>query len=162
MLRSLQKKDAPYMLEWMHDPSVVKYMKTDFGAKTLEDCYSFIDASHDPSENLHLAVTDDNDEYMGTVSLKNIKDGSAEFGITVRKCAMGKGYSQFGMKSIIEIGKNQCGISKIYWCVDPENKRALNFYDRLGFLRCVMPVEACGYSEEEKKNFIWYIIDDMQ
>ena len=54
--------------------------------------------------DLHLAVANDNDAYMGTVSLKHIHDGTAEFAITVRACAMGKGYSQFGMVSILEIG----------------------------------------------------------
>ena len=39
-----------------------------------------------------MAITDDNDEYMGTVSLKNINytDSFAEFAITVRRTAMGK------------------------------------------------------------------------
>ena len=43
-------------------------------------------------KNIHMAITDDNDEYMGTVSLKNINyiDSFAEFAITVRRTAMGK------------------------------------------------------------------------
>lgn len=37
---------------------------------------------------------------MGTVSLKKIQNGVAEFGIVVRKQAMGKGYSKYGMDEI--------------------------------------------------------------
>ena len=48
---------------------------------------------------LHLAIASDSDEYMGMVSLKHIEDGLAEFAITVRTEAMGKGYSWFGMES---------------------------------------------------------------
>ena len=83
-LRQLQLKDAPLMLEWMHDPDVVRYMHTDFASKTLTDCERFIQAAKNSAENLHYAVVNDEDEYMGTVSLKQIRDGKAEFAITVR------------------------------------------------------------------------------
>ena len=43
-LRKLEEKDAPLMLEWMHDPEVVADMRTNFADKTLEDCLSFIKA----------------------------------------------------------------------------------------------------------------------
>lgn len=133
-LRKLEDKDAPFMLEWMHDDSVVHFMQADFASKTIEDCKNFITALQDESENIHLAITDDNDEYMGTVSLKNIHDGSAEFAITIRKCAMGKGYSSWGMKEIIKKGKAM-GLDHIYWCVSKENKRAIRFYDKNGYSR---------------------------
>ena len=126
-LRKLELKDAPLMLEWMHDDSVVHDLKTDFAEKTIEDCKTFIILARDESESLHLAIVDINDEYMGTVSLKHIKDRTAEFGITVRKCAMGKGYSRFGMERIIEKGFQERDIHTVYWCVDPENKRAVRF-----------------------------------
>lgn len=90
-LRKLELKDAPLMLEWMHDETVVKDMQADFSSKTLEDCNHFFLSSKDIRKNLHLAIVDENDEYMGTVSLKNIEEDKAEFAITVRKYAMGKG-----------------------------------------------------------------------
>ena len=99
-LRNLELKDAPLMLEWMHDKSVVKDMQADFLSKTLEDCYIFILSSKDTQKNLHLAIVAETDEYMGTVSLKNIEEDKAEFAITVRKNAMGKGYALFGMKKL--------------------------------------------------------------
>ena len=92
-LRKLDLRDAPLMLEWMHDPCVVQHMKASFRSKSIEDCESFIVQARNSSDSLHLAVTDDLDTYMGTVSLKHVRDGSAEFGITVRSFAMGKGFS---------------------------------------------------------------------
>ena len=41
-LRKLEEKDAPLMLEWMHDDSVVHNLATDFSKKTLDDCKKFI------------------------------------------------------------------------------------------------------------------------
>lgn len=134
-LRKLELKDAPLMLEWMHDETVIKDMQADFSSKTLEDCNLFILSSKDTRKNLHLAIVDENDEYMGTVSLKNIEEGKAEFAITVRKCAMGKGYSRFGMREIIRIGLEEMNLSRIYWYVDKNNQRAIKFYDKNGYQR---------------------------
>ena len=155
-LRKLLPKDAPLMLEWMHDPDVVKYMRRDFTSKTIEDCLQFIQAANNSEEDLHCAIVNDEDEYMGTVSLKHIEDGTAEFGITVRSCAMGKGYAQFGMYSIIEKGFSELGLDEIYWCVSPENKRALRFYDKSGYERCEQFSLTEHYTEEEQNRYRWY------
>lgn len=152
-LRKLEIKDAPFMLEWMHDDSVVEKLNTNFGVKSLCDCNQFISDSKDTSMNLHMAIVDDNDEYMGTVSLKNIEVDKAEFAITVRKCAMGKGYSQFGMNEIIKIGLETMGLDKIYWYVNRENERAIRFYDKCGYQR--MHLEQL---DERNDEYIWYQI----
>ena len=157
-LRKLLSKDAPFMLEWMHDPDVVRYMHTDFASKTLEDCKRFIQASESSKADLHYAITNDADEYMGTVSLKHIRDRNAEFGITVRACAMGKGYAQFGMQSIIEKGFSEQGLDEIYWCVSSENDRALRFYDKNGYERCGDPETSLYYTPEEIAGMKWYCV----
>lgn len=154
-LRKFEEKDAQLMLEWMHDDSVVHFMQADFASKTIDDCKSFISAAQDTSKNVHLAIVDDFDEYMGTVSLKNIHDGSAEFAITIRKCAMGKGYSSWGMKKLINEGLNH-GLHQIYWCVAPENKRAVKFYDKNSYRRTNAPKGVKGYSKEQVDHYIWY------
>ena len=155
-LRKLDLKDALLMLEWMHDDSVVHNLRTDFSKKTLADCENFILAAQDAQMSLHLAIVDENDEYMGTVSLKNIESGSAEFGITVRKCAMGKGFSYYAMTEILKYGKQELGLNKVYWCVDPDNHRAVRFYDKHSFIRTSAPDEAESYTDEEKNKYIWY------
>ena len=156
-LRMLKIKDAPFMLEWMHDDFVVHDMKTNFAIKTLEDCISFIKMAQDTKENLHLAIVDDTDTYMGTVSLKHITQTSAEFGITVRKCAMGKGFSRYAMLHIIETGFKQLDLKCIYWCVAPENQRAVKFYDKNKFDGCLAPIEAQNnYTANEINRYLWY------
>lgn len=147
-LRELELKDAPLMLEWMHDETVVKDMQADFSSKTLEDCNLFILSSKDTRKNLHLAIADENDEYMGTVSLKNIEEDKAEFAITVRKCAMGKGYSHFGMSEIIRIGFEKMNLSNIYWYVDKNNQRAIKFYDKNGYQRISPEIIGGGYQQK--------------
>ena len=157
-LRQLQLKDAPLMLEWMHDPDVVRYMHTDFASKTLTDCERFIQAAKNSAENLHYAVVNDEDEYMGTVSLKHIKNRKAEFAITVRACAMGKDYARFAMESIIRKGFSELRLDKIYWCVSPENTRALRFYDKNGYKRSEEAEIDLYYTPEEIAGMKWYCV----
>lgn len=172
-LRKLKKQDASLMLEWMHDENVVHYMKADFQHKTLEDCENFIASAQDSKKNLHLAVVDNNDTYMGTVSLKGFEDDTAEFAITMRKVAMGKGYASEGMKQIIKIGLEDLRLKSIYWCVSPENKRAVKFYDKNGYQRVTL-YNLCkvlnttenalenrgGYRSEEAEGYIWYLVQN--
>ena len=161
-LRKLEEKDAPLMLEWMRDPLVVEHMQADFALKTIDDCIDFIKAAADRTTDVHFAIVDDNDKYMGTVSLKHITDDSAEFAIIVRKAAMGRGFSTFAMKEIIEYGFNTLKLNSIYWYVNPENKRAVRFYDKNGYKRVMMnsteQIFAGGYSPEQIQNYIWYQI----
>ena len=131
-LRELVIEDAPLMLAWMHDQGVVGDLRGDFANKTIEDCESFIETSISES-NIHLAIASDTDEYMGTVSLKNIEDQSAEFAIVVRAEAMKHGYAWFGMEAILKKAFDELGLESVYWCVSRKNVRAVRFYDKHNF-----------------------------
>lgn len=159
-LRKLEQKDAPLMLEWMHDDSVVHDLHTDFASKTIEDCQKFILANQEFSDNVNLAIASDSDEYMGTVSLKQIdrENLSAEFAITVRKAAMGHGYSWYGMTAIIEKAFNEYGLESVYWCVSRKNSRAVRFYDKHNFHETVdiSPNILARYKGEE--DLKWYSV----
>ncbi len=158
-LRKLLSKDADRMLEWMHDPFVVGKLRTNFKKKTKDECESFINNSQD-EDNIHLAIVDDEDTYMGTVSLKHITRDSAEFAIVVHRDAMGKGYSIWAMKEILKLGFERYKVKDIYWCVAKDNIRALIFYDKNGFER-VNSEELDvigGYTDEQLKSYIWYLV----
>lgn len=136
ILRKLEMKDAPYMFEWMQDKYVTCRLKKDFSKLTLKDVEAFIISSWDSSQhNVHFAIVSETDEYMGTVSLKHIENGWAEFGIVVRRCAMGSGCAKEAMKKILYSAHKDYGIKHIYWCVDIDNIRALRFYDKNGYHR---------------------------
>ena len=167
-LRNLKEKDAPLMLEWMHDELVVKDLRTDFASKTIQDCLSFIECSKDSSNNLHMAIVDDYDRYLGTCSLKHINHDvhTAELGITVRAVAMGQGISADAMRQIIEYGEKELEIKTVYWCVDPNNLRALRFYDKNGYERIdimsnqmIYREAKWGYSAEDIQRYVWYLIN---
>lgn len=162
-LRMLQEKDAAGMLEWMHDGELVQFMSKNFSEKTIEDCKKFIKKSSEMENDMSLAVVNEADEYMGTVSLKYIdkKRKCAEFAIAMRRCAQGAGYAAYGMKGILQMGTDRLGLETIYWCVSKENKRAVRFYEKNGYRRVSQEYIKntrgvfCSPSEE----LLWYLAD---
>lgn len=156
-IRDLERRDAERMLEWMHDPYVVEKLQADFMSKTIEDCRSFIKNSRN-GDNVHLAVADGLDRYMGTVSLKHITKDRAEFAITVRRDAMGKGFAGWAMREMITKGFEEYGLSEIYWCVAPDNLRALRFYDKNEYPRVpAVKIQIAGdYTKNQIDTYIWY------
>lgn len=157
-LRKLELKDAPLMLAWMHDKSVTEKLRTDFSSKTLQDAENFIRFSWEDKSNVNFAIASDEDEYMGTVSLKHIENGSAEFAITVRAEAMGRGYSWFGMESIIEKAFSELDLESVYWCVSRENTRAVRFYDKHNFHEVIDVPQKVLDRYEGIYNLKWYSV----
>ena len=159
-LRDLELKDAPLMLEWMHDPSVVEKLRGHFAEKTIEDCETFIKVSEDKTKDIHLAIVSNEDEYMGTVSLKSIDrtNNSAEFAITVRKTAMGRGYSWWGMEEIIRLAFEEYGLENVYWCVSRTNERAVRFYDKHNFHEAVDIPSSVLERYKDLNNLKWYSV----
>ena len=167
MLRKLELRDAPFMLEWMHDESVVKDLAKDFGSMKIENCEAFIkmaseDMDKKPGEydDIHFAISEDEDgEYLGTVSIKNIEwdDSRGEFAITIRKCAMGHGVSKQAMADVLEKAHKELGLKVIYWYVNRKNERAVRFYDKNGYSRT--DVESLGIEPDiigDVSDMIWY------
>ena len=73
-LRKLEEKDIPYMIEWMSDENLTKYLKNNFSRiANVETQKEFIRNSISESD-INFAIVDDiDDEYLGTISLKNIE-----------------------------------------------------------------------------------------
>ncbi len=161
IVRKLERKDAPLMLEWMHDEKVVAHLSANFAAKTLADCESFIAYAQDTQADLHLAVADETDEYMGTVSLKHLDFAhkTAEFAITFRACAQGKGYANFGMGEILRLGLEALGLESIYWCVSPVNGRAVHFYDKNGYRRTSQVPQYILQAYDPAMALQWYVFE---
>ncbi len=171
-LRLLQEKDAPLMLEWMHDEELVKDLHKNFATMTIDNCIAFIKNSSVSKNNLHLAISDDNDEYLGTVSLKEIDYslGVAEFGIVIRRAATGTGASAMAMKQILDMAFEGKELDKplknVYWCVDPANARALRFYDKNGYNRIKLNdypelhkhiLDSGDYEPSKVEEYVWYL-----
>lgn len=167
-LRALEKKDIPNMYKWMHDKDVTKWMHQDYSNLSVKDASSFIEKANQITDEIHLCIASDEDEYMGTVSLRHIENESklAEFAIVVRKEAMTKGYAWFGMIEVLKVAFEDYRLEKVYWRVNKENSRAIRFFEKHGFnqLDEDIPSEIIKRHYNEN-NLVWYAVlsgDDYQ
>jgi RimJ/RimL family protein N-acetyltransferase len=134
MIRKLRFEDTSLILEWMHDDRVNKYYQCDFAAMTECNVKKFIENSQS-EENKHFAFTDENDNYVGTISLKNIsvENGSAEYAIVTSFAAQGKGYAYEATRQILKYAFTELKLNRIYLNVLTRNERANAFYKKCGF-----------------------------
>lgn len=134
-LRTLEYKDIPYMLEWMHDLTINCFFRFDANAQTYESVKEFIEVAQRDETNKHFAVVDENDEYQGTISLKNIdlENLKAEYAVCFRYSAHGKGYATFATDKILNYAFESLGLNRIYLNVLAKNGRANTFYKKYGF-----------------------------
>lgn len=165
-LRKLEPKDASRMLQWMHDPDAVAHLQGRFLEKNLQDCLNFIADSQNCEDKLHLAIADCEDTYLGTVSLKHIdwQEKDAEFAIAIHPDAMGTGCAQWAMSEILHKGLTELKLRRIFWCVSPENHRAVRFYEKGGYPQ----VEAQNinaqryYTPQLTMQLLWYCAESTQ
>lgn len=140
-LRKLQEKDAPFMTEWMHDSEISQYFQKDMERITLEDARKFCreagGTQHiEDGTSVHYAIVEESaDEYLGTISLKEIdlQNRSAEYAVSTRKCAHGKGIAIQATGLILKEGFERLNLHRIYLNVLSENVRAVKFYEKVGF-----------------------------
>lgn len=158
-LRPLCKKDAPFMLEWMSDPEITRCFRFDASNVSLQTCEEYIERATKAENAVHFAVVDENDEYLGTISLKEIdtENRCAEYAISMRKKAHGTGAAMQATKLLLEYAFDTLGLKKVYLNVLADNGRANAFYRKAGF-RFVREEPDAVDIRGERKTLNWYEI----
>lgn len=138
-LRRLKEKDATGMLEWMHDPEFQKNFQIDMINRRMEDIIEFINQSQTDrieGQSIHYAIVDEEDEYLGTISLKDIDllARKAEYAISLRKMAQGKGIATEATRELLRIAFDKLGLERVYLNVLSENINAIRLYEKCGFV----------------------------
>lgn len=138
-LRKLKEKDVEGMLEWMHNKEIQKSFRKPMLLYTREMALEFIrKARYELIDggSIHFAIVDDLDEYLGTISLKEIdmQSYNAEYAIVLRESMQGKGYAKNATKKLLKKGFHEYGLQRIYLNVLSDNVKAQKFYEKCGFL----------------------------
>ena len=156
-LRKLEKKDIPFMLEWMQDKEQAAFFRFDPDSVTEETGAAYIEKAQDQDPDYHFAVVDQNDEYLGTISLKQVDrtNGHAEYAVSMRKCAIGKGIAAEATREILEYARRELGLHRVYLNVFSDNIRARKFYEKMGFTFEGEFVDHI-YVRQAYKNLSWY------
>ncbi len=125
------------MLEWMGDGDVANWFQVDFSSFGIAEAERFIEESAETTESRHFAITDQNDAYLGTVSLKHIDmvNRSAEYAISTRRCAHGTGAAYGATIDVLRYAFEELHLHRVFLDVRADNTRAIAFYDKVGFLR---------------------------
>lgn len=139
VLRKLKEKDAVGMLEWMHDADIQRNFRFLGEEMNYISVLEFIHNSEKSAidgSNYHYAITNNNDEYLGTISLKNVNTVSknAEYAICLRKMAQGRGIGVEATKAILKIAFYDLKLQRVYLNVLSENERAIRLYTKCGFM----------------------------
>ena len=135
MLRDLELRDAKAMYETMCDTNVNAFMNIDGAKSSLKSCENFIKKANANPNFKHFAITDDEDIWVGTISLKNIDNevNQAEYAIITSSKVHGKGYAYNATKELLNYAFNDLNINRIYLNVLKDNIRANKFYLKCGF-----------------------------
>ena len=138
-LRKLKQEDADGMLEWMHDKDIQKSFRASMLNKTRDEVLNFIESAGiipEDGKDVHYAIADDEDMYLGTISLKEISivDGTAEYAISLRRCAQGKGIGKRATKMLLDKAFHEYGLQRIYLNVLSDNEHAIAMYEKCGFV----------------------------
>ena len=95
-IRKLKIEDGNLMMKWLNDIENMKYMLIGSKHYSIDDCVFFIEKSLIDSSNYHFAVVNNEDKWIGTISLKNIdyELKQAEFSIITDSHVHGKGFAK--------------------------------------------------------------------
>ena len=120
----------------MKDEKVNCFFRFEADKITRQSVIDFITDNQNTGKSYHFAIADDNDMYLGTVSLKNIDllSKNGEYAISLRSCAQGIGAGRFATFEILKFAFEHLKLERVYLNVLAENKHAIHFYKKFGFI----------------------------
>lgn len=123
----------------MEDAEIQKNFRFKSEDVKKEDALRFIEvAETEPIEgkDIHYAIADEHDEYLGTISLKDVDlvARKAEFAISLRRKAQGIGVGTAATKMLLEMAFNKFELERVYLNVLSDNEKAIHLYEKCGFI----------------------------
>lgn len=123
----------------MKMPEINQFFRFDVQKVTDVSVKRFIERANQEDireKERHYAIADEQDEYLGTVSLKNIDYcvRSAEFAIALRKTSCGQGIGGKATREILRIAFDELELKRVYLNTLSDNLRAIKMYEKNGFI----------------------------
>lgn len=155
-LRELQKKDLELMKECFNDKDNTKFLRIGHISLSNESFINFINKKNTPY-NYNFAIVDSNDNWCGTISLKNVDydNKKAEYAIITDKRIQGSGIPKTASLELISFAFNELRLHSVYLNVMEENIRAQKFYDKLGFSLIGISHDSL-FLNDSYHNLLWY------
>lgn len=134
LIRPLEAKDSEISWKWRNDSEIWEFTGNRPNVDiTLEIEKQWIEKVLIEVDTKRFAIIIDN-IYVGNIQLTNITSIDAEYHIFIGdKNYWGKGIAFSATQQIIRFAKNILKLDNIYLKVNPQNKRAINLYQKCGF-----------------------------
>ena len=137
-LRELSKEDLDCVNKWRNDPVIIANLGAPFRFVNKEVDEVWLDAyTKSRANNVRLSIIDKSTDLpVGAVYLLGIDwvSRSGEFAIWIGEIeAQGKGCGSFASKAMLNHAFNDLNLNRVFLTVLPDNKKALNLYERIGF-----------------------------
>ena len=159
VLRDLRMEDLEGMLEIVNDPLINCFYTDDIRKSTRETIGQFIENAAELKKkgiSYHYAISDSKDEYIGTISLKNVeKVKGAEYAIIMRRGYQGMGIATWATREILQIAFRKMALNRVYLNVLSDNLHANRFYIKNRF-RYEGESKMCICIEGKIKSLKWY------
>jgi RimJ/RimL family protein N-acetyltransferase len=164
-LREIQREDLDTMLVWRNDPAL-RINFREFRALTALNQERWFDTIVTSSPNHLSFAIEINKELAGYAGLNyiNWQLRSGEFGIYLapegrRYSYRGKGNGKEALLLLLEYGFQEVGLHKI-WAEVFSFNNALNFYEKLGFIRDGVLRDNCFYNGRYYASVLVSMLED--
>lgn len=138
-LRPIQKDDITYLNQWKNDEETYMYLGGGFMPTSINQQEKWLDSLMDTSgNNKRFIICDNNSSPVGMVGLYDINwiHRTCEIGIYIgSKDAKGKGYGKEACLLVERFAKEYVNLRKIKLNVVSDNKKALNMWQSLGYIK---------------------------
>lgn len=145
ILRPIILKDAPRFVRWLADSSVNKF--TIRGKATLKEETDWIKSLPKDKGKTNWAIDTKDGIHIGSIGLEFDKqDKRAIYDIFIGdKQYWGRGYGYDATKTLLDYAFKKLKLHRIDLSVYAYNKRAINFYKKLGFKKIGIGRESIYY-----------------
>lgn len=128
----------------VNDPEVQKGISRKAKIYTYEQKLEWVKEKLNEDATIFSMIEKENNEYIGNVEIMKIIENVGEIGIAITPLKQNKHYGQEAMKSIINYALNIMNLENIDLNVHKINPRAINCYEKVGFIR-----DGVGKTEED-------------
>jgi RimJ/RimL family protein N-acetyltransferase len=138
-LRSIERGDLTYYVEWLNDPEVIEGLVMSIPFSLEDETHWFEGLSNRPAEERPLAIEIRDGEgwrLIGSCAFHNIewKSRAAEVGIAIGlKASWNQGYGTETMRLMLKYGFETLNLNRIFLRVYEYNRRAIRSYEKAGF-----------------------------
>lgn len=133
LLRALAPSDAQALFVALGDPVVQRYRRDD-AHTDIEQTRTYI-ADTLRCSRAAWAITEDGEEALGRLALREPELRVGEFGIVIRKSAQGRGLGGRAVELASRYAFEILGYQRLRADVDTENAASIALFQKLGFVR---------------------------